>query len=405
MLRSEAEILEVVYRRSHQIRVRRRVTQAGAALVVVALMAALPTLVRDSSAEKVQTVDRPDRLDSPSTTVPSPPPGVGGGSQKPGAGSSPGAAGPLGPSSPGPTPSPSGSGAPTGDPAGAASQDRIAYTLHFHLYVANLDGTNDRHLVSNVASAPSWSPDGAAITYVHCVVGGPPFGDCSGDWGVTVVHADGSHKTRLTDGGSDPTWSPDGNWIAFVSNGISVIRPDGTGERQLLSTTDSLGDLDWSPDGTRIAFSMGGGGATCVPVCDGHVYVMDADGSNLRQITFETGEQLDPAWSPDGQRIAFAASPVGEVSPPDGVIYTVRPDGTGLTKITENPRGASGRRQGRDTAPDWTPDGKIVWVQDPGDPGNADGSGTAEIFLMNSDGSEPVLLFEGERPAVAPRRR
>lgn len=143
----------------------------------------------------------------------------------------------------------------------------------------------------------------------------------------------------------------------------------------------------------------------CIQVCDGHLYVVDADGSNLRQITFDEGEQLDPAWSPDGQRIVFAASPSGDASwPPDGVIYTVRPDGTGLTKVTDNPRGTSGRPQGRDSSPDWTPDFRIVWVQDPGDPGNADGSATAEVYVMNADGSGQTWLFPGARPAVAPRR-
>ena len=100
----------------------------------------------------------------------------------------------------------------------------------------------------------------------------------------------------------------------------------------------------------------------------------------------------------------FAASPIGDVIPPDAVLYTVRPDGTGLTKITDNPRGTTGRQQGRDSSPDWTPDFRIVWVQDPGDPGNADGSATAEIYIMNSDGSGQARLFPGERPAVAPRR-
>lgn len=100
----------------------------------------------------------------------------------------------------------------------------------------------------------------------------------------------------------------------------------------------------------------------------------------------------------------FAASPIGDVSPPAGVLYTVKPDGTELTKLTENPRGTSGRRQGRDSSPDWTPDFRVIWVQDPGDPADADGSATAEVYVMNSDGSRQTRLFPGERPAVAPRR-
>lgn len=131
-----------------------------------------------------------------------------------------------------------GSGPPGGTPVAATNQ-RIAYTVGSDLYVADLDGTKARYLVGNALSVPSWAPDGNRIAYVaeipagdgdavYCDYDGPPFGNqCPPGRGVTVVNVDGSGKRLVTEG-DHPTWSPDGNWIAFVGDGISVIRPDGT---------------------------------------------------------------------------------------------------------------------------------------------------------------------------------
>jgi TolB protein len=139
--------------------------------------------------------------------------------------------------------------------------------------------------------------------------------------------------------------------IAFSSNrtGISQIytmRPDGSGLRQLTDVAEGCAELpNWSADGRRIAFDTD---------CDGPnaIYVMNRSGGHLRLVV-QPGSQFDfafaPAWSPDGQLLAFCAGPA------DGLadIWTVHPDGSGLQNLTNTP--------GDDEcAPHFSPDG--AWI-------------------------------------------
>lgn len=83
----------------------------------------------------------------------------------------------------------------------------------------------------------------------------------------------------------------------------------------------------------------------------------------------------EPAWSPDGTRIAFYTNRDGNFE-----IYTVRPDGTDLKRLTDN--------DARDTELNWSPDGtRIAFIS------NRDGQGT--IYVMNADGTDPARLLEG----------
>ena len=93
----------------------------------------------------------------------------------------------------------------------------------------------------------------------------------------------------------------------------------------------------WSPDGTRIAFMSGPRSS------DKELYVMDADGSNVRKIAVRDDVPHPPAWSPDGSRIAFVDS---KWPSEDYTVYTVRPDGSDLVEI--------GATLGD---PAWSPDG------------------------------------------------
>jgi len=115
-----------------------------------------------------------------------------------------------------------------------------------------------------------------------------------------------------------PNLSPDGRWLTFGSYGepadIFVIRTDGTGLRQL--TEDAYRDFfpRWSPDGKRIAFQSVRSGKN-------EIWLINADGSGLEQLTYTFGEWLaGPIWSPDGTRILYnrgAASPcVFEIGKP-----------------------------------------------------------------------------------------
>jgi Tol biopolymer transport system component len=103
------------------------------------------------------------------------------------------------------------------------------------------------------------------------------------------------------------------------------------------------------------------------------ICVMNADGSQPTRLTWSAGDDFFPAWSPDGQEIAFASKGMGFLQ-----IYVMNADGSQPTRLTYT--------QADQLAPAWSPDGKkiaFVSYRDGGD---------EEIYLMNADGSEQIRL-------------
>ncbi len=128
---------------------------------------------------------------------------------------------------------------------------------------------------------------------------------------------------------------------------IFVIEPGDAAPRNLTNLRGSDSDPAWSPDGESIAFSSRRGGGE-------DIYVMDADGANVRQLTFGMGAIL-PSWTPDGSQIVFTGVAPGEVSNLD--LWIVATDGGEPRRLTTDP--------GVDNHPDWSPDGsKIVFTSD-----------------------------------------
>lgn len=179
-----------------------------------------------------------------------------------------------------------------------------------------------------------------AIVWTH------PTGVTS-DAEVFAMRPDGTGKRPITDNGQNdffPAWSADGTAMAFESSSatdLDVWILDVRGERNLTNDPGHANRYpSWSPDGTHIVYSRQS------PFTGrGPLFVIGVDGSAPTRITTASSVNEDPAWSPDGSTIVFVSDRSGNRD-----LWAVRPDGTGLTQITDTPDIQEGR-------PDWSPDG------------------------------------------------
>ena len=221
---------------------------------------------------------------------------------------------------------------PSSDGGAAWSPDcsRIAFTSNrpnlsslYKIWTVKADDTDPVKLTHGNDQAPEWSPDGTRIAFKRSELGEgrvPPFG-----WpplesmDVFVINADGSGETRLTDGPGikNPTsWSPDGKrmllnfaqpdtetgYPAQETFEIYVMNSDGTDMKNLSNRPGKDASAKWSPDGRLIVFESSRG--------DGHtedIFVMDADGGNVRRLTVDPAADWIPYWSPDGKWISFTS--------------------------------------------------------------------------------------------------
>lgn len=139
---------------------------------------------------------------------------------------------------------------------------------------------------------------------------------------------------------------------------LFVVRTTGSGTRRLTRTAASESDPAWSPDGGRIAFSSGFllcHANDCAGPVSGDIWVMAADGSAPTRVTAGAAQDLldtSPSWSPDGQRLAFVRGLPGM---PGAGIYVVAANGSDLRRLAARPA----------VAADWSPDGNsVVYVAD-----------------------------------------
>lgn len=206
---------------------------------------------------------------------------------------------------------------------------------------------------------------------------------------IYSMNADGTGAIRLT---TEPT--PDvlpsisqRGTIAFYgirngSYGVFVMNADGTNVTQV---TDALAapfagmgseGFAISPDGSRIVFSGTDGS-------DREIYVMNIDGTGLQQLTFNNDIDRFPSFGPKGEWIVFTSNRDG-----DDEIYTMRADGTAITRVTYS--------AGYDIHPAWSPDGKLIAFESNRDGTNAvytvaaNGAGVTRVSPVGSAGAEPA---------------
>ena len=211
-----------------------------------------------------------------------------------------------------------------------------------------------------------FSPDGTKIAAVS-------------DRGLEVMDLDGSNKKVIV---KDKyvfsySWSPDGRKIAFntVSGekgeiiNIWVVNVDGTGLKQLTFGGND-NDPAWSSDGSKMAFRRGEGFNWFQRKHRRSIWIVNIDGTNLNRITPYGDDFSQPAFSPDGTKIACTRRP--EYS-----VWVVNIDGSNLKKVVE-----------KASSPKWSLDGNKLWCR---------------TKIVDADGTNPIsLIFEGGFPILSP---
>jgi Tol biopolymer transport system component len=215
----------------------------------------------------------------------------------------------------------------------------LSAITNFQLWAMNADGSNQHLLLKDPSFAdsdPSFSPDGSQIVFTRCGF------HCA----IYRVQADGTELSAITNFNSNtavfdfsPAYSPDGKTIAFTSRNrndgflcaIYLVNADGSNLRLLTSPDLTAFNPDWSPDGTKIALSTNNNLST---ILDEELWLINADGSHPVPLTntnrhwngYHSGRHdYSGSWSPQGDKIVF------ECDAPDFssfAVCVINPDGS-----------------------------------------------------------------------------
>jgi dipeptidyl aminopeptidase/acylaminoacyl peptidase len=276
------------------------------------------------------------------------------------------------------------------------------------IHLIRPDGRDHHLLLTEEAEHPDWSPDGQRLAVYTVMPTGAEL------W---IVAADGTnHQVVECDGApcrnpAAPAWSPDARRLAFwqvippgtgeqYERNVITVVDLATGDTRIVADPPAIGAEDiqyiyprWSPDGTEIVFTVM---RYPVPATDENIQgssiaIVKADGSDAeapRVLTDPAMFGAYPDWSPDGTRILFQTYPLGSFQTTTKAtnLYTIRPDGTGLTQVTH-----FGESDTRAVEPTWTPDGKrIIFTNIAGNPTNPEGE--RYVALIDADGTDVTLI-------------
>ena len=259
----------------------------------------------------------------------------------------------------------------------ATANGLVAFTDGDRIIVQATDGSNAHEVPSPSDGLPwhiAWSPDGTRLAVAI-------FRDPGRS--LWVMRPDGSDATLIAEGSdvSRPSWHPDGVHLAYSLDHdglteVHVTRSDGADDRVVYSErargTYAVFSASFAPDGSQIVFDAG----TDVGF---DIFVMDADGANVRQIT-RTGTDYNPSWSPDGRLIAFTR----QEGTGSSDIYVMKADGSSVQRLTEDHASTT------NLDPQYSPDGTLITYTTVGN--GAEGS----IIAMNADGSNARTMIEGD---------
>jgi hypothetical protein len=303
------------------------------------------------------------------------------------------------------TASPSATASPTTPTASAAvATGQILFTRTYQgdqqaIFAADADGSNEQRLTApgDYCCLLRVSPD---RTRILVMPGQDPL-PTPVTGGTLAIDGSGFVKLALKDPSLNlvpQAWSPDGTRIAFEGwddsqpsrTGVYTARASDIGDLVRVTTAPGAPNdipLAYSPDGRQLVFYR----AIRVEPGDlpadigGSLWVVNVDGSKAHQIkTPGTAPGWWARWSPDGTKILFAT----ERLRPDGALWTVRPDGSGLTKLFKDSNGRF------PSGPTWSPDGsKIMFNLNPV-------SDTFlhvpnELYVINADGTGLTLVIGG----------
>lgn len=238
------------------------------------------------------------------------------------------------------------------------------------LYMMDYDGANQTRLTFNKWRdyMPAWSPDQKAIVFTSYRSGNPDL--------YILYPYEGKLVPVSTKGTNFAgAFSPDGKKLAFCSTKdgnaeIYVANADGTNIRRITYNNAIDTAPSWSPTGREIAFTSDRTGTP-------QIYIMDAEGGNVRKVSFG-GDYLDsPAWSPDGERIVFVSRVNNFFD-----LYLLNLRTNQITKLTET--------NARNESPSWSPDGRHIVF-------SSNMSGTIQIYSIDYDGTNlRCLTSQGE---------
>ena len=242
------------------------------------------------------------------------------------------------------------------------------------IYSMSPDGSNQLRITTNATfdlmAEPS--PDGMTVAFHRAFGAACP---CQ----IQLVDIDGSNERTLATG-TNPSWSPNGQQLTFNAPGVEgrgdiwVINADGTGLTNVTQTPWGDSFPDFSPNGQKIAYTSSRTG-------NPEIWVMSSDGTNPVQVTNHPAPDVGADWSPNGQRILFQSMR----DDPRGDIYVV--DHQGVHRLTTS--------TGRDLDANWSPTGqRIVFDSDR----NYIDQQMRQVFIMNADGSDqhPITFFPHE---------